>query len=64
MILTILTYIAAYLTVGLLVSLGLFCILDEEDYGMAEAHTTLFLWPLVVAATIYYSVIGKGDDEW
>jgi hypothetical protein len=63
MILTILTYIAEYLTVGMFAALGIFFLLDEEDYGMAEAHTTLFLWPLVVAATIYYSIVGKGDDK-
>lgn len=65
MLLTILTYIAGYLTVGMVLSVG-FCLYlddDEDDYGWDEAHTVLFLWPLVLAASIYYYVTDEGDDD-
>jgi TRAP-type C4-dicarboxylate transport system permease small subunit len=64
MMLTALTYVAMYLTVGMVLSIGV-CryIGDNDDFGWDEAHTVLFLWPLVVAASIYYYVTDKGDDE-
>ena len=63
MILFILSCVAAYLSVGMLLSLGIYFYLNDEDYGSEEAHTVLFLWPLVVVASIYYYVTDKGDDD-
>jgi hypothetical protein len=59
-----LTYIAGYLVVGMVLSIGVCLYIDDnDDYGWDEAHTVLFLWPLVVAASIYYYVTDKGDDD-
>ena len=63
MLLTILTYIAVYLGVGMLAAIGIYFYVDDEDYGQDEAHTVLFLWPLVLAASIYYYVTDKGNDD-
>jgi hypothetical protein len=59
-----LSCIAVYLGVGMLIAIGIYFFLDDgKDYGHDEAHTVLFLWPLVLAASIYYYVTDKGDDE-
>jgi hypothetical protein len=63
MLLTILTYITVYFVVGMLAAIGICLYVDDEDYGHDEAHTVLFLWPLVLAASIYYYVTDEGDDD-
>jgi hypothetical protein len=63
MIFTVLSCIAVYSAIGMLAAVGIYLYVDDEDYGQEEAHTVLFLWPLVLAASIYYYVTDKGDDD-
>ena len=63
MIFTVLVWIMSYFVVGMLISLGCYAVLPEDNFESEDSVSVVFMWPFLLAAILYFYLTDKGDDD-